>query len=190
MISPPFSVMMDNGNRRGMSQIPFLPGCNRFSRTVKEITWKVPYMIDLQDKSCCPTLEEIGGYIRTPVFLQFCSQMKEGFQCKEKIEFSSCSWEPGWNIKFKKSGKTLCTIYPRESYFTVMVVVGRKEKETLEAILPECTAQIREIYDRTEEGNGQKWLMIDLEDQDKMYRDVFRLIEIRRGQPARWEKGK
>lgn len=142
-------------------------------------------MIDLQDKSDCPTLEEIGAYVQNPVFLQFCSQMKEHFQCREKIEFSSCAWEPGWNIKFKKAGKTLCTIYPRESCFTVMVVAGRKEKELLEAILPECTPEIREIYDRTKEGNGQKWLMIDLEDQDGTYRDVFRLIEIRRGQPSR-----
>lgn len=29
-------------------------------------------MIDLQDKSYCPTLEELGGgYIKNPVFLQF-----------------------------------------------------------------------------------------------------------------------
>ena len=59
--------------------------------------------------------------------------------------------EPGWNIKFKKSGKTLCTIYPRELYFIVMIVVVRKEKEAVEAILPECTSRMQEIYHETKE---------------------------------------
>ena len=84
-------------------------------------------MIDLQDNNFCPTQEEIGEYIRNPLFIKFCSQVKEKYKCKEKIEFSSCSWEKGWNIKFKKSGKNLCTIYPREDFFTVLLVAGRKE---------------------------------------------------------------
>ena len=85
-------------------------------------------MIDLQDKDICPTIEEIGEYVGNPVFMQFCSEIKGIYKCNEKIEYSSCSWEKGWNIKFKKAGKTLCTIYPRECYLTVMIVVGTKEK--------------------------------------------------------------
>ena len=85
-------------------------------------------MIDLQDKGVCPALEEISEYVRNPVFMEFCSEIKDTYKCKEKIEYSSCSLERGWNIKFKKAGKTLCTVYPREGYFTVLVVVGAKEK--------------------------------------------------------------
>lgn len=138
-------------------------------------------MINLQDKSYCPALEEIGEFIKNPVFMQFCSGVKARYKCSEKIEFSSCSWESGWNVKFRKAGKTLCTIYPREGYFTVMIVIGAKEKEAVEVILPECTAELREIYNQTKTGNGQKWLMIDLEDKEEMYRDIFWLIDIRRG---------
>lgn len=60
-----------------------------------------------------------------------------------------------------------------------MLVIGRKEKEPFEAILPDCCPAMREIYDRTKEGNGQRWLMIDLEDRDELYRDVFRGIAVR-----------
>ena len=137
-------------------------------------------MIDLQDKQNCPELEEIAKYVSNSVFMRFCSEIKNKYHCSEKIEFSSCSLERGWNIKFKKAGKTLCTIYPREHYFTVMVVVGRKEKDRVEEILPECAAEIQEIYRQTKEGNGQRWLMIDLEDEDRIFNDVFRLIQIRR----------
>lgn len=138
-------------------------------------------MIDLQDKNIRPAVEEIGEYVRNPVFQLFCSEIRETYQCDEKIEYSSCSWEKGWNIKYKKAGKTLCTIYPKENYFTVMVVVGAKEKASAEKILPECTAELQSIYARTREGNGQRWLMIDLEDRGDLYDDLLRLIQIRRG---------
>lgn len=137
-------------------------------------------MIDLQDKSIRPDIDEISKYIRNPVFIQFCWEINNTYNCKETIEYSGCSLEKGWNIKFKKSGKTLCTIYPREGYFTVMVVIGRKEKESVEEILPECTAELQTIYNQTKEGNGQRWLMIDLEDHEDLYRDIFRFIKIRR----------
>ena len=137
-------------------------------------------MIDIQDEGYFPSLEELCGYVRNPLFDRFCLEMKERFRCREKIEFSSCSWEPGWNIKFKKSGKNLCTLYPRESYFTLLVVIGAREKEAAELILPDCTDRLQEIYRQTKEGNGQRWLMVDIEDDDEVYRDMLRFIELRR----------
>lgn len=137
-------------------------------------------MIDLQDKNNPPAIEAISEYVRNPVFVQFCSEIKNTYKCNEKIEYSSCSWEKGWNIKFKKAGKTLCTVYPRECYITIMIVIGTKEKAFVEAILPECTVELSDIFNHTKEGNGQKWLMIDLEDKGDLYNDVLRLIQIRR----------
>ena len=122
-------------------------------------------MIDIQDKNYCPSLEEIGEYVNNPVFIQFCTDIKSNYN---------------WNVKFRKGGKNLCTIYPKERFFSVLVVIGLKEKETVEVILQECTAELRDIYNQTKTGNGQKWLTIDLEDKDKMYADIFRLIDIRR----------
>lgn len=138
-------------------------------------------MIDLQNKDHCPTIEEVGGYVRNPVFSQFCAELMETYACREKIEYSKCSMASGWNLKFKKSGKSLCTIYPREQYFTVLLVVGRKEREPFEAMLPDCTPVLRDMYTRTKEGCGQRWLMIDLENRDELYRDVLRGIALRAG---------
>lgn len=137
-------------------------------------------MIDLQNKNIRPSLDEIAAFVGNPLFLTFCSQIKTLYACAEQIEYSSCSMERGWNIKFKKAGRALCTIYPREGYFTVMAVVGRKEKAPVEAILPDSSLAFQELYYQTKEGNGQKWLMIDLEDEDDLYQDVLQLIQIRR----------
>ncbi|MEI3037431.1 MAG: DUF3788 family protein [Oscillospiraceae bacterium] len=70
---------------------------------------------------------------------------------------------------------------PQRNYFTVLVVVGKKEKDAVKAILQEFNPILRDIYCQTKDGNGQRWLMIDLEDKENMYSDIFRLIDIRRG---------
>ncbi|MGM9961336.1 MAG: DUF3788 domain-containing protein [Allobaculum sp.] len=137
-------------------------------------------MINLQDHAITPTLSENAEVVHNSIFETFSYEIKTTYKCSEKIEYSGCSMEPGWNVKFKKAGKTLCTLYPKEGYFMVMVVIGKKEKPAVEEILPSCNAQLQEIYRTTEEGNRQRWLMIPLEDQDALYQDVLRLIQIRR----------
>lgn len=99
-------------------------------------------MIDLQDKSICPALEEIGEYVRNPVFMMLCAEIKDTYQC------SGCC--------------------------------GQKGKASVEEMLPKCTAVLQDIYHQTQEGNGQRWLMIDLEAKDDLYHDLLQLIRIRR----------
>ncbi len=53
------------------------------------------------------------------------------------------------------------------------------KKGIIEEILPTLSVEIQQIYKETKEGNGQKWLMIDLEDNDKRYEDAKRMLEIR-----------
>lgn len=61
-----------------------------------------------------------------------------------------------------------------------MVVIGKKEKEQTQLILHELSYNIQKIYHNTIEGNNQKWLMIDLNENDEVYKDILRLIDIRR----------
>ena len=82
--------------------------------------------MDIQDKTYCPTQEDLENYIRTPVFGQLCAALKETYRCTGKAEYSCCSMERGWNLSFRKGGKSLCRIYPREGWFTVLLVVGQK----------------------------------------------------------------
>lgn len=65
-------------------------------------------------------------------------------------------------------------------YFTVLIVVGNKEKEHVENQLPFLSKEIQDLYQNTKEGNGQGWLMIDVNSDDCVYGDVLQLIHIRR----------
>lgn len=137
-------------------------------------------MIDIKDISHAPSLGEIGAYIGLPLFDTFCLYMDTKYKAIRKIEYSKDVWARGWNVKFKKAGKSLCVVYPKNGYFTVLVVVGNKEKECVENLLPHLSKEIQELYLNTKEGNGQRWLMIDVRSDDCVYRDVLQLIHIRR----------
>jgi hypothetical protein len=69
--------------------------------------------------------------------------------------------------------------YPKEGCFSVMVVIGRREQPAVEALLPDLCGELRELYANTREFNGQRWLMLTVEDKDAVYADALRLIEIR-----------
>lgn len=136
-------------------------------------------MFNKEDFRHIPTEYEIKEYINNDLWETFCNYMKKTYNIMPKFEFSKCNWEYGWNVKFKKGSKSLCTVYLRENYFTVLVVIGKKEKDIVENKLSSFSNDIQQIYKETEEGNNQKWLMIDLEDKDKRYEDVKKIIEIR-----------
>ncbi|MDE6983919.1 MAG: DUF3788 domain-containing protein [Lachnospiraceae bacterium] len=136
-------------------------------------------MFDRSDSTCTPTLAEIGDFINNPLWDAFCTYLSRQYNAKPTISFSKCSWEYGWNIKFKKGSKALCTVYPRENSFVLMVVIGRKEKDLFEQSLPTFCPQIRQICEETQEGNGQRWLMIPLEDDDQVYADTKTLLGLR-----------
>ena len=137
-------------------------------------------MIDIKDMGYSPSIAEIGDTIGLPLFEVFCRYMDEEYQAVRKIEYSKDVWARGWNVKFRKAGKSLCVVYPKNKYFTVLVVVSNKEKERVENMLPYLSGELQELYRNTKEGNGQRWLMIDLYSDDEVYQDVLQLIRIRR----------
>lgn len=136
-------------------------------------------MINIKDISHTPTLSEINQYVQIPLFNEVCDYMNSEYHAICKIEYSKDSLLRGWNVKFRKSGKALCVIYPKPKYFTILVVIGRKEKEEVENQLPHLSTPIQELYKNTNEGMGQRWLMIDVQANDCVYQDTLKLIAIR-----------
>lgn len=83
------------------------------------------------DKQQVPSIEDIGDYIRNPLWQTFYAYIVDEYKVKPSFEYSRCSI-PGWNVKFKKNGRNLCTVYPYEGYFTVLIVIGKNEKGKFE----------------------------------------------------------
>ena len=80
------------------------------------------------------------------LFDQLRTVLEEGYRVSPRIEYSRCSMEPGWNIKYKKSGRALCTIYPRAGFFTCMISIGKREEAACQLLLPTLTPSVQQLH--------------------------------------------
>ena len=134
---------------------------------------------DKLDKTNVPDMDTITAAVATPLWDDLLAHIEETYQAKPQIEYSGCGAAPGWNVKYKKSGKGLCTLYPHQGRFIALVVIGQKEKAETELALPTFTDYTRTLYQNTKEGMGQRWLMFNVGDA-AVLQDVKSCIAIRR----------
>ena len=130
-----------------------------------------------------PTWEQVTEYIGSPLWEDFNERIQSAYQIKPCMEYSRCFMQAGWNIKYKKSGKSLCTLYPMEGYFIALVVIGNHELTEAESLMPLCSDYVQTVFQNTKVGHGQKWLMLDVRDQETV-EDVFVLINLRKPIPS------
>ncbi len=93
-------------------------------------------------------------------------------------------WDAGgkygvWEVKYRRSGKTLCAFYAKDSSFTVLIVFGKAEREKFEASRDEFGPQIVELYENTHQYHDGKWLWVNLKDMS-LVEDVKKLIVIKK----------
>ena len=66
----------------------------------------------------------------------------------------------GWTIRYKKSGKTLCSLFPEKGAFTVLVVLGKKEVEKTYSMMERLNSEVRSIFENTDQLRDGRWLWI------------------------------
>ena len=116
-----------------------------------------------------PTFDDITTAINPPMqglWLDLTGFIQETFRAAPKITYSICAGKPGWNVKYQKSGKSICTLYPEKNCLIALVVI----KEELAALLP--TAQpaphpvILDLVLRGKPFNHTLWLMIPVAERE------------------------
>lgn len=134
-----------------------------------------------------PDLEAVGAYMDCPRWDELRAFIEETYAVNPLVEYSVCSGAPGWNVKYKKSSKSLCTLYPHKGYFTALIVIGRKEAPEAELILTAATPYVQEVYKTAGALNGARWLMIDVT-SDEILKDALDLICTRIHPPMKKNK--
>ena len=135
--------------------------------------WSQRYTADQE-----PTFEAIDTFINNPLWNDLNAYLQKAYATKPKIVYSGCSLQPGWNVKYHKSGKSLCTLYPMEGFFIALVVVGPKQMTEAELCMPLCCAYTQALFVSTEIFMGSRWLMMHVTDAD-VEQDVRRLVGLR-----------
>ena len=129
-----------------------------------------------------PSFEEIRDFIgeAKPIWDELVSYFEETYKVKPQLDYSKSSAQPGWKEKYKKRGKSLCTLYPMPNYFIALVVVGVKEENEVELAIKAdlFTPYVNELYSKTAFSAMGRWLMIEVKNKE-VVNDIKRIIEIR-----------
>ncbi|MCL1910456.1 MAG: DUF3788 family protein [Kiritimatiellaeota bacterium] len=71
-------------------------------------------------------------------------------------------------LKFRRAGKTVLTIYIREGRFDFLVVFGKAERAKFEARRDEFPQKIRDIYDAAKTFHDGKWIWFGVSDLETL----------------------
>ncbi|PJJ27155.1 DUF3788 domain-containing protein [Lacrimispora celerecrescens] len=131
-----------------------------------------------------PLDNEIREFVQTPLWDNLTNYLQQTYNAKSNLFYSRCSMDQdfwkGWNVKYKKSGKALCTLYPKQGYFIALVNVGAKESLEAELLIPLCDEYTQDLYTQTKSGTSGKSLAINVT-SESILRDVKELIALRAG---------
>ena len=137
---------------------------------------------EIFDAEHIPSSDEIREYLgeAKSMWDELTAYIEETYQVKPQITYSKCSAQPGWNVKYRKGSRSLCTLYPMAGYFITLVVVGSKEEEEVRTAVDAeyFTAYVKELYDKTRYSAMGRWLMIEVKDKDVLD-DIRSLLSIR-----------
>ena len=135
----------------------------------------------IQNRDKAPEMNEIGKYITGELKREWndmTGYIESAFKAKPQVVYSGCTAKPGWNVKYKKSGKALCTLYPEKEGFTVLIVLSLKDMDLFDTVREGYTDFVNRLYDKTGLFNGTKWLMIRVSD-GRIAEDVKKLMHLK-----------
>ena len=127
--------------------------------------------------------EELSGYIEEPAlswWLDLNAFLQNTYKAKPKMSFSKCSMQKGWNVKYQKSGKSLCTLYPEKESFIVLIVIKLEMIPIIEAMKNDFEPVVLNLVKSARPFNGTKWLMIRVENED-ILKSVRELLVLKHG---------
>lgn len=110
------------------------------------------------------SLKQIETHMNTPLVKELCDFIERNYKAKPKFDYSWCQMKPGWNIKYKKSNKSICVIYPMDTYFTCLITVI--DSTNLTNTISKSSDYLKNLYIKTDYFNGTKWLMIDVTNKE------------------------
>ena len=134
----------------------------------------------MTDKTREPTAEEMLSFMgerAKEAWLEIRRFIEDRYDLVPETIFYGTRY--GWTIRYRKGGKTLCSLFPEKGGFTVLIVLGKKESKKALSIRDELSPKICVLLGDTEQLHDGRWLWIRLlrtSDTD----DVKKLLGIKR----------
>ncbi|MHB1293644.1 MAG: DUF3788 domain-containing protein [Anaerolineae bacterium] len=129
------------------------------------------------DRNQPPSPVDISRFVDSSLWDTLLAYVESTCTVSPRIEYSACTMQKGWNVKYRKRGRSLCVLYPMEGYFIALVVVGERARLSVFSV-PPWGEVVRGLLEQTPDMQGSQWLMIPVRDAQTL-EDVKTLIAIR-----------
>ncbi len=129
------------------------------------------------DKEYQPTetavLEALGA--RQPLWKELTQFIADNYPVPGEWNFGGKNY--GWNLWYRKSGKTLVTLYPQRGYFVAQIVLGKGQVE--QALGLKLGKNVGTLLTETPQLRDGRWLFIKVKTA-KDVKDVQQLLQVKR----------
>ena len=94
------------------------------------------------------------------------------------------TWNKGfgdwiYEYKYRRGGKTLCTLYAKQNIANILIILGKVEREKLESKREEFSQSLLDLYDETKTYHDGKWLWIPIDERLSLD-DIVILLKLKR----------
>ncbi len=83
-------------------------------------------------------------------------EAEERFGMPPEVSFGGAKY--GWQIRYRKGGRTLCTLFPERDAVTVLIVLGAKEVAKVTSVLDTLSPAVREAFERAGQYADGRWM--------------------------------
>jgi hypothetical protein len=130
------------------------------------------------DKADPPKMERVLEVVgaRRPAWQDLTRWLGEQFNPPAEFKFYGKNY--GWALRFRKSGKSLVSLYPADNSFTVQVILGAAE--TRKARELRLGKHVERIIDEAHAYPEGRWLFIPIM-SEKDIKDVKQLLALKGG---------
>ena len=133
----------------------------------------------MMDGRHTPTEEEMADFVGEPAkkaWVELRRFLRENYDIVPEMVFNK---KHGWDVRYRKSGKTLVTLAPEKGAVLVLMVLGREESEEALSMRNELSLKMYKLIESTEQLHDGRWLwtrLLRIEDTQ----DIERLLPLKR----------
>ena len=129
------------------------------------------------DKEHKPSPQEIAVLLGTkqPLWEELTHFFMESYQLPGELTFGGKNY--GWNVWYRKSGKSLASLYPQKNRLVVQIVLGRAQ--VAQALGLPLGKQVGRSLRETPQLHDGRWLFLKVTTKRDV-KDIEQLVQVKR----------
>ena len=133
----------------------------------------------MMDGTHAPTEEEIVAFIGEPAkeaLEKLTLFLRQNYDIPPEMIYDK---KYGWDVRYRKSGKTLITLTPEKGAVRILLVLGREESEKALSMQNELSAKMYKQIGETKQLHDGRWLWVRLFNAEDAL-DIEKLLPVKR----------